>query len=51
MLKDYQEIDSSPMATQQEQFFEDKEAKSPTTSFRNYCEQNPWALECKIYED
>lgn len=23
----------------------------PTVSFRLYCELNPWAPECKIYED
>ena len=51
MLNDYQEIDPSAMATQQAKFFEELEAKSPTTKFRIYCEENPWASECKIYED
>lgn len=49
---DYHEIDPSPMATQAIRMFAEMEAKdTPTKRFRAYCEENPWAVECKIFED
>lgn len=27
-----------------------KELQSPQTPFQKYCDQNPWAPECRIYE-
>lgn len=46
---EYQEIDPSPMATQQVKFFEER-AQSPATFFERFCEEMPWAPECKMYE-
>ena len=49
---DYHEIDPSPMATQALKMFAEIEARdTPTKRFRAFCEENPWAPECKLYED
>ena len=50
MLSDYQEIDPSAMASQTQKFFEELDAKNPTKQFAAYCEEYPWAPECKIYD-
>ena len=46
---DYHEIDPSGMATQQRKWLEEQE-KNPTVLFAKYCEEFPWAPECKIYD-
>jgi len=46
---DYQEIDHCAMAHQQQKWFEEREL-NPTVRFAKYCEEFPWAVECKIYE-
>ncbi len=51
MLNDYQEIDPSAMATQQSKFLEELEQNSWKVKFERFCEENPWDVECKIYED
>ena len=51
MLEDYQEIDPSPMASQQEKFFDEIENKSWRSKYERFCEENPWDPECKIFED
>jgi len=28
-----------------------KKKHNPTKAFKTYCENNPWARECRIYED
>ena len=43
---DYSEIDPSPMATQQAQWFD-----SPSTYFERTCALNPGATECRTFED
>lgn len=51
MLQDYYETDSSPLASATEKFFqEQQEAVNPTVRFAKYCEEFPWAPECKIYD-
>lgn len=50
MLQDYHETDSSPLATQTKRFFEEKDSVNPTIRFAKYCDEFPWALECKIYD-
>ncbi len=50
MLSDYQEIDPSAMASQQSKFFEERDEKNPTLRFAAYCEEFPWALECKVFD-
>ena len=51
MIADYHEIDPSPLATQARKMFEEEALeKNPTRRFAIYCEENPWAPECKIYE-
>jgi len=50
MTTEYHEIDPSGMATQQQKFLEEWEAKNPTKAFARYCEEFPWAVECKIYD-
>ena len=50
MISDYQEIDPSPMASQTQKFFEERDAQNPTLRFSAYCGENPWALECKIFD-
>jgi len=50
MNTEYFEHDPSGMATQQRKFLEEWEAKNPTKAFARYCEQFPWAPECKIYD-
>ncbi len=50
MLSDYQEIDPSAMASQTQKFFEELDAKNPTLRFAAYCEEYPWALECKVFD-
>lgn len=52
--QDYQEIDSSPLATLTLRFFADLEAQKLTTGrnfWDTFCELNASAPECKIYED
>jgi len=51
MQTDYYEIDHSAMAHQQQKFLEEWEKNNPTRKFASYCEEFPWAVECKIYED
>jgi len=51
MQLDYYEIDHSAMAHQQQKFLEEWEKSTPTFKFAQYCEEFPWAVECKIYED
>ena len=51
---DYQEIDSSPLATLTLRFFEELQAEKATTGrnfWDGFCELNASAPECKIYED
>lgn len=50
LTTEYQEIDPSPMATQQRKWFEERERVNPTVAFAKYCEEQPWAPECKIYD-
>ena len=51
LATDYHEIDPSPMATQALRMFEEEaDAVNPTKRFAQFCEENPWAPECKIYE-
>ena len=50
MLQDYYETDSSPLASQTEKFFQEMEAVNPTVQFARYCDEFPWAIECKIYD-
>jgi len=50
MLSDYQEIDSSPMATQQQEFLEEQEKTSWRAKYERFCEANPWDLECKMFD-
>lgn len=49
---DYQEIDASPLATQQRKYFEEYDAapKSPVSFFDKECEINPSAKGCLIYD-
>ena len=46
---DYTEVDSSPMATQQQKFL--KEYFSPARFFERHCAANPDAPECRVFED
>ena len=48
MNTEYYEIDHCAMAHQQQEFL--KEWDSPTARFARYCEEFPWAVECKMYE-
>lgn len=49
---DYHEIDPSPLATQAIRWLaETEKAEKPAAKFRAYCEEFPWAVECKLYED
>ena len=51
---DYQEIDSSPLATLTLRFFEELQAEKAITGrnfWDGFCELNESAPECKIYED
>ena len=50
---DYVEIDPSPLATQAKKFLaeEAKRAASPASFYERFCNENPSAQECKIYED
>lgn len=50
MLSDYQEIDSSPMATQQQEFLKEQEKTSWRAKYERFCEANPWDLECKMFD-
>ena len=50
MLEDYQEIDPSAMATQQAKFLKEREASSWRANYERFCEENPWDLECKIFD-
>ena len=50
METEYFEIDHSAMAHETEKFFAEREANSPTTKFAQYCEEFPWAPECKMYD-
>ena len=50
MDNDYQEIDHSAMATQQVKFFEELEKTSWRAKFERFCEENPWDLECRMYD-
>ena len=50
MLTDYQEIDACGMASQQQKFLDEWETKNPTKAFARYCEEFPWAPECKVYD-
>lgn len=50
METEYFEIDHSAMAHETEKFFAEMEANSPTTKFAQYCEEFPWAPECKMYD-
>ena len=50
MNSDYHEIDSSPMATQQQKFLEEQEQSSWRARYERFCEENPWDLECKIFD-
>ena len=51
MNNDYIEIDPSPLATQALQLVAELEAaESPTVKFAKFCEETPWAPECKVYE-
>lgn len=49
METDYFEIDPSGMASQQLKWLDEWE-KNPTIQFARYCEEFPWAVECKMYE-
>ena len=49
MNTDYYEIDHCAMAHQQQEFLEEWD-KNPTVRFARYCEEFPWAVECKMYE-
>jgi len=54
MLSEYYEIDHGALAHQQQKFLEEWEKNrkpTPTEVFAKYCEEFPWAVECKIYED
>ena len=50
MISDYQEIDPSPMASQTQKFFEEQEQSSWRAQYERFCEENPWDLECKIFD-
>ena len=50
MNNDYQEIDPSPLATSTLKWFAERERTNPTVQFAKYCEENPWAAECKVYD-
>ena len=51
MNQDYHEIDPSPLATSTLKWFQEQEDKvNPTRRFAQYCEENPWAPECKTYD-
>lgn len=50
MDTEYFEIDHSAMAHEQEKFFAEREAASPARKFAEYCEEFPWAPECKLYD-
>ena len=50
MNNDYFEIDHCAMAHEQQKFFAELEANSPTQKFTEYCDEFPWAAECKIYD-
>lgn len=49
---DYQEIDASPLSTQQRKYFEEYDAapKSPVNFFEEDCKKNPSAKGCLIYD-
>ena len=49
---DYQEVDSSPLASQQRKYFEEYDAtpKSPVNFFEEDCKKNPSARGCLIYD-
>jgi len=47
---DYHEIDPSPLATSTLKWFAERERVNPTVAFAKYCEENPWAVECKVYD-
>lgn len=51
---DYIEIDPSPLATQGLKLLAEEEAKrkaSPAGFFDRFCDENPWAGECKIHDN
>lgn len=50
METEYFEIDHSAMAHETEKFFAEREANLPATKFAQYCEEFPWAPECKLYD-
>ena len=47
---DYHEIDPSAMATQQQEFFEELEKPNWRARYEQFCEENPWDLECKMFD-
>lgn len=50
MNNDYHEIDPSPLATSVLKWFAERERTNPTVQFAKYCEENPWAVECRVYD-
>ena len=51
MISDYHEIDASPMATQQQKWMEETEEKNNwRAQYEKFCEENPWDLECKMFD-
>ena len=50
MNTDYHETDPSTMATQQAESLEAKEQTNWRARYEQFCEENPWDLECKIFD-
>ena len=50
MNSDYHEIDPSAMATQQQQFLEEREKNSWRAKYVRFCEETPWDPECKMFD-
>lgn len=50
MDNDYIEIDHCAMGHQTEKWFKEREENSWRAKYERFCEENPWDLECKIFD-